>query len=38
MSEHFLLGLMTVLVGLIAAAVWVATWQIHREVRNSQRR
>ena len=30
MSE---LGVLTALVGVMAAAVWVGTWQIHREVR-----
>jgi hypothetical protein len=33
MSEHFLLGLMTVLIGVMAAGIWVGVWQIHREVR-----
>ena len=33
MSEHFLLGVMTVLIGVMAAGIWIGVWQMHREVR-----
>ena len=33
MSEHFLLGGMTVLIGVMATGIWIGVWQMHREVR-----